>query len=1481
MIFSQSLNRFQPIDMEKYYAQFYLAYCVNNLSVSGSNGFMLRAISDNLTTQEAVGMETQSKYWCPSNARQTMQPGRRLALFRRPGDAFLVHGLPVVDQRTGLPENSFEHVIAKLPNDFSALDAIRMWRSPAWRTENGGFDKKLPPFGWADAKLGMDFLLPGGSEPPAQEEDQDGAIALRLLNQPDVKPWAVYVLQACLAATSGSVDKFFITGSDDTIARLLFVAFYCLPERLRRRITFSTHENQRSPKDVQIVGITTFDGQDTDLLRMYYTGKYCALNTFKSTKTDSLQISKFAEQAIDWVLKQDYRRLEQIRADFDGFYPADNPSIQHLELLTEYYSLPDEEAAAGTACLLKLCGNEAIGHMKIRSVGQLSSLLELARDSEFRQGLISALRPWLPNHRIAAQEFASVLAQIAAGRLERNEPLSELCSLADFAGEIGADLKNNYWEQIMLLCQSNPELGLLATKLQPTAEERQQSLDNRLGLLEEWQKCHQLSEPAGKDAFGAVAASWLRVEPAELPAVLNSRLMDVLKRKALEIPFTAGNPDYISKVIKQALAPRESQFRIHLVKQLSGWPGDRREVLQNFPAWLVAEVVRLGPLANISFADDIKRHADLASEIRSSFETDFWKELLNIYLSDVPAQGTGSSGPLPDITTRLRLLEKWMAEDKASFQKMTERWLRASPLKQVELIEVLKSTLSIALKMELLELWLLSGIPVDEKTGMAVFEQICQDSKLVREFFIHLPRWQAGGVEALGKIPLACLQKLLASHDTNFIPLADSLNEPVFEALKLWETRFSEILPERLRAILSLGRYLTCPSDFTRDDQFQGILLQKDFWLAEKKKSKEEMGTTHNLQPIPGKTAGGAITSLLTRGGLADFERALNWFGEEKWTETPLVMIRIACSQLTAGQMTCPDPALRRVLSMLDRILEKHPGSALAKSGVSPAKLEPSELSVLARIARYCLPDKDLVESTTGQQVILELHRNPKILEPGPLTPTHLPSPPAKPGLVLAKNNDKKAGNELMNWVDNLRSLSIIHAEVLSAVEFDSDDTITQLSKHYAKIRTKVDEDTLRAWVINALLLPLVKINPPNTRTILSQFTTNVYPVVDKLIWKDFIEKFRRGLIEQEKEAEDGRIAKEFFLWCCDKQTTKIFNAFFVDDWLSPWNAVEPISKDKTYKLLCNDRRCTPKNLEEWKKKFNYKLPWISSFISEVKAQPIPAVVTILIVIGLISFFAMRPPQAQRILSGLLGDYQKAGQAASDPKIDDAKRKDLEEKKAKALEAINNLGTNAISSLVRMAGAKKTAEKAIQGFDILKSVAQPAYGDLTKLLGNKNPDIQACALNCISKIGLKETNAPLHILTLLTNKAQQVREAATNAMVAIIGTNWVASVEAATRADGSQSGSKASNGQPSPQKSGTNNTSTVSQKAAAVLDNTGVTNRAVSTGAAAGAVGSQSGSKATNALPPPQKPGANKTSTASPKAAAGPNKIVGTNHVAP
>ena len=558
------------------FEQFYRTWCYAGHSVSGADGWKIRAKSAGLPLPEAEGMADLANYWVPTRLSPATPPGTRLALFRPSAtQAVLVHGVlrpGLVGGRAGV---SFEHVIARLPPTFSAFEAVRLWHSPGWRLDDGDFGPALSPFVWDEQACGPEFragaVAPTGWEAaPADPAAEADALAASLVEHYPGLPWA-YALQACIALGQRTVEKVFIAGPDDEIIRLLYVTFYCLPASFREQLTFSTHENPKGTKGVKIVGVTTFEGEEPDLPGFCYEGQYRALNLFTGNRSDGLELGPFAASAIDWLRCGQGAYVRQIRERFEDLNPSDNAGLRELDLLSQEQSR-GEDLVSQPEALLEVCASPPIARARISRPTELARILACAAASEdFQARLTREWSGWLPADPIASEQLVAALAGTAHGELERQAPFERVQRASQFGRMVDPGLGERIEERLLQLCQA------------AAREASVPPIDLRLRLLESW-----LALPSGPEFLPEHApARWLEASPVELSRFLTSQLPFRFKRQALETGLQASGR--IDPMAADALAPA-----------VCADPLLTRELFLQLPQWRQA-----GPTVAASLADRI------------------------------------------------------------------------------------------------------------------------------------------------------------------------------------------------------------------------------------------------------------------------------------------------------------------------------------------------------------------------------------------------------------------------------------------------------------------------------------------------------------------------------------------------------------------------------------------------------------------------------------------------------------------------------------------------------------------------------------------------------------------------------------------------------------------------------------------------------------------------------------------------------------
>jgi len=1321
--------------MAQEYEQFYRTWCLSGRSVSGAHGWNIRAKSDGLALQEAEGLADLANYWSTTSVNPSKPPGRRLALFRLPDGAVVAHGIltrGLVGGRAGV---SFEHVVTGLPRKVSALEVIKLWRSPVWCLEDGDFGSKLRTFGWGSDAYGPDFVGGHGRAEGGELEDRDWEIAVGFIGQTGMQGWALDVLRACLAVANGTVEKFHLAGRDDTIARLLFIAFFCLPERLRREVTFSTHENPKSSKGVQVVGVTTFEGEESDFAAYCYGGNYRALNTFNETKSEDPTASCFAESAVRWLSEGYYGWLTDVRRCFDALDPADNPTVSDLDLLAAWAPTAGD-ALVEAKMLLKLCGSPAIGHSKVRDRQGLSVLVKYARESdELREGVASQLAGWLPKHSVASQEFIAELAQIAFGWLQEGQTFERLEWYADFAGQVGQDLKGRYWKELLLLCQARLGSGVSAEAPLP-------ALETRLSLLGEWRQRRLLPEVRHEDSGGYVVSCWLQVGPDELVAVLRSALQDDLRRKAVELLLRSKNQEDVPGVIK--IARDNSEFSTHLVKQLTAISAERNQTLEGLSEALVSvacEDLRLGKRAG-----DIDRLAMFAAQIVPALDNKFWETLLTA--CQQAADRAGSMRALvPSLEMRVWLLQAWEGlatpGDHTRLDKVSELWLQG--LSTQDLVQVLKSSLSYGLKEEGVRLWLTSGAIAEGQATDDIFDLICRDGEMIQRLFLGLPTWRVWDGGRLWMVQDACWSRLL-DHQDKQMRLVDSLDDVVVERLGCWNERVPNLMPPQMRARFSLGQYLKAPS---YDCQLVKPLLESKFWSQQ-----EDKGEAVN---------GALLDRVLERATVDDYRHFLKLFGEGLWAESALELIRNSHHRITSAQpsLACQDPALKDVISSLELVRSECEDTESARALANappPLPLRGSEHAIqsVCQIARLYFPSSSLIKTPTGQSLIDWLVENSGYLD-----------------------------DSGRMWAEHLQVLYSAWAEIRKAIKPAPErigKLIQDLALAYRSLNRTTDTDVYE-WV-NTMLLSWVRDQPEKVPSILSHFIERVYCVDQNLFMQCFIKRFCDGLVVLAKREDNARLWLELIRFFFDPKNQPKAERFYREQ------SVELIDWGRA--LL---RELPPKSRKQIVREA--ERVGGNCLIIVRRAMGIPLLMSrsrgggksrrirwgfycLAILIGLawLGWHQREPRYAKKPLSMWLKEIEQSKGEQQTTRSNDART------------AVQTLGEKALPSLVSMAQAKDSVtrrtvrgwlgrlplvqlppttsaeyhEMAKNGFAILGSEASPAAPELVKSLSDEDGEVKSCADFCLRKIWPDATDTESLLRRLAEGKDSKLKKAAIKAL---------------------------------------------------------------------------------------------------------------------
>ncbi|MBV9281550.1 MAG: hypothetical protein JOZ41_15835, partial [Chloroflexi bacterium] len=189
-------------------------------------------------------LEPFVKYALPANASlHRVTPAsapRTLALIAAGEERVLVNKVFVGKDDVGRAGIVFSHLVADLPEDFLAGDAIQLWRSDFWRKSDGTLpaaERTLPPVPRQDL----------GARGPLDEAELRNR-----LQDDNLRSSLEFVIQAVLGGDVGR--RIYIAAPCDDVALLILGLTLCLPRRLQTALTFSTYESDVSIAFTRLVG---------------------------------------------------------------------------------------------------------------------------------------------------------------------------------------------------------------------------------------------------------------------------------------------------------------------------------------------------------------------------------------------------------------------------------------------------------------------------------------------------------------------------------------------------------------------------------------------------------------------------------------------------------------------------------------------------------------------------------------------------------------------------------------------------------------------------------------------------------------------------------------------------------------------------------------------------------------------------------------------------------------------------------------------------------------------------------------------------------------------------------------------------------------------------------------------------------------------------------------------------------------------------
>lgn len=305
--------------------QFCYTSCLAGRSVTGADGWQVRAVSPGVSEGQASSFERFFRY-----SRLPVEPGDRhippekLAFITEPR-RLLIHTVPTgLDPTTRRTGNYFAHVFVDPPDGFDALDAVATWKSEDWIVTDFPGSVSMPQ------PTAMPRVLPAADESAMFLKD-----AVR-------RQWAAICLQAVLSSDD---SRLYLAGDPDVLVRLIYIVALCLPRSRRQGLSFSTYEGDPSSLKVRITGTSFPDSAKADLPDYCYTNGRFGLNTY-TNRQSVLAAGRYAERAIAILANEGGKALS---AFVQTMEEAKARGAGDLDVLAGALPTPDSDQSLATA----------------------------------------------------------------------------------------------------------------------------------------------------------------------------------------------------------------------------------------------------------------------------------------------------------------------------------------------------------------------------------------------------------------------------------------------------------------------------------------------------------------------------------------------------------------------------------------------------------------------------------------------------------------------------------------------------------------------------------------------------------------------------------------------------------------------------------------------------------------------------------------------------------------------------------------------------------------------------------------------------------------------------------------------------------------------------------------------------------------------------------------------------------------------------
>ena len=457
-----------------------------------SAGFRIRAASRGLsdvTSPRVQALDRYLRYILPVGTdpfaiTPDMAPVCLSFIETESGERILVYKTYAGKDSVGRPGAFFVHLLSNLPPDFSASQAITLWRSPFLRTSDidpgsglqlSGAQLDSLPFDelkqWFSSEI--DIMHPKGISSSWMQDCFPLILRAYLMWRRRWEQWKQQTppIQQRQATPQSEPPRLYIAAPSDMVAAFIQGITRCLPQQLLTDLTFSTYEyDVRSKGQVLLVGTTWAPSSLSDSKKQvnqdlpaacYQEGVAVNCYTYDEVKSqienDPLAIS-FAMDATQYLITNNFEELDWLfsekttlipQLDVRGFLQiydsyivkAQNPTQRDIELYLDHAD---------------------VDMLSKRHVQELTLMLSMGN----ARWLTDFLKPRLKSlfeHRVANAKIAGMLFRLAKATSQKAATAVANDNVATFDVMLSimswiADIQSEIWHTLPHILAEQPNI---------------------------------------------------------------------------------------------------------------------------------------------------------------------------------------------------------------------------------------------------------------------------------------------------------------------------------------------------------------------------------------------------------------------------------------------------------------------------------------------------------------------------------------------------------------------------------------------------------------------------------------------------------------------------------------------------------------------------------------------------------------------------------------------------------------------------------------------------------------------------------------------------------------------------------------------------------------------------------------------------------------------------------------------------------------